>query len=144
VHSLTPGEFDSREQGRSGGNVQKMETGSRNERNKVNLSKTKLLVTGKEAEIIETGQFPCAVCGQTVGVNSKLCNNCSKWCHKCCSALRSLNVPSSLCPSCSNQGRTSQPDDSIHLHDGQEEEVKRNWKKLSNEVTAECFDIWQV
>ena len=41
---------------------------------KVNLSK--LLVTGKEAEIIENGQFPCAVCGQGVGVNSELCNGC--------------------------------------------------------------------
>ena len=91
---------------------------------KVNLGRTKLLVTGKEAEIIENGQFPCAVCGQGVGSNSKLCNCCNNWCHKRCSRLRSLNVPSSLCPSRSNQGRTSQPDDSIHLHDGQEEEVK--------------------
>ena len=86
----------------------------------MNLSKTKLLVTGKEAEIIENGQFPCAVCGQSVEVSSKLCNGCNKW----CSGQRSLNVPNFLWPSCRNQGGTSQPDDSIHLHDGQVEEVK--------------------
>ena len=91
---------------------------------KVNLSKTKLLVTGKEAEIIESGQFPCAVCGQGVGVNSVLCNGCNKWCHKRCSGLRSLNTPNFRCSSCNSQGGTSLPDDSIHLPDGQVEEVK--------------------
>ena len=37
----------------------------------------------------------------------------------CCSSLRSLNVPNFFCPSRSNQGGTLQPDDYIHLHDGQ-------------------------
>ena len=59
---------------------------------KVNLSKTKLLVTGKEAEVIENGHFPCTVCGQGVGVNMGLCNDCNKWCHKSCSELRSNKI----------------------------------------------------
>ena len=91
---------------------------------KVNLSKTKLLVTGKEAEIIESGDFPCAVCGQGVGRNSLLCNGCNKWCHKRCSGLRSLNASNFHCPSCTSQRRTPEPDDSIHLPDGTVEEVK--------------------
>ena len=90
----------------------------------MNLSKTKILVTGQKAEIIENGKFPCAVCGQGVGVNSKLYNGCIKSCHKRCSGLNSLNVPNFLCLSCNNQGGTSQPDDSIHLHGGQVEEVE--------------------
>ena len=72
----------------------------------------------------ENGQFPCAVCGQGVGVNSELCNGCTKWCHKRCSGLRSLNAPNLLCLSCRNQKGTSQPNDSIDLHDGQVEEAK--------------------
>ena len=35
---------------------------------KMNLSKTVLLVTAEEAEIIKNGQVPCSVCGQGVGV----------------------------------------------------------------------------
>ena len=61
-----------------------------------------------QASVIENGQFPCVVFGQDVGVNSKLCNGCNKWYHKRCSGLRSLNGSDILCPSCSNQGRTSQ------------------------------------
>ena len=91
---------------------------------KVNLSKTKLPVTGKKAEIIESGQHPCAVCGQGVGVNSVLCDSCNKWCHKRCSGLRSLNVSNFRCSSCNSQEGSPQPDDSIHLTDGRVEEVK--------------------
>ena len=91
---------------------------------KVNLSKTKLLVTGKEAEIIESGEFPCAVCGQGVRANSILCNGCNKWCHKRCSGVRSLNTPNFRCSSCNRQGGSPQPDESIQLHDGIVEEVK--------------------
>ena len=70
-------------------------------RMKVILSKTKLLLTGKEADIIENGQFLCVVCVQGVGVKSKLCNGCNEWCQKSYSGLRNLNVPNFLYPSCS-------------------------------------------
>ena len=38
----------------------------------MNLSKMKHLVTGKEAEIVEKYQLPCAVGGKVAGVHSVL------------------------------------------------------------------------
>ena len=40
---------------------------------KVNLEKTKLLVTG-----VRGGRYPCGVCSRGVGVNSILCISCNK------------------------------------------------------------------
>ena len=70
---------------------------------KVNVAKTKYLITGdEEAEPVEMGRYPCGVCGRGVGVNSRLCIRCQKWCHKRCSGLRSLTaVEDFICPSCS-------------------------------------------
>ena len=34
---------------------------------KVNMEKTKVIVTGKVGEIVQSGRFPCSVCGQGVG-----------------------------------------------------------------------------
>lgn len=55
---------------------------------KVNVGKTKVLWKGEEADIIESGKFPCAVCGKGVGGNSILCIKCNKWTHKRCSGMK--------------------------------------------------------
>ena len=67
---------------------------------KVNVSKTKLLVSGKKSnEPISSGQYPCAVCNRGVGANSILCIGCNKWCHQRCSGLRSVTgIASYTCP----------------------------------------------
>ena len=49
-----------------------MERGSEMRGMKVNISKTKLLVTGKVAEFIENCHFTYVVSGHGLGVNSKL------------------------------------------------------------------------
>ena len=50
---------------------------------KINLGKTKFMKTGKEAkEKVQSGRWPCGCCGRGVGVNSILCIDCNKWCHK--------------------------------------------------------------
>ena len=69
---------------------------------KVNIGKTKLMVTGREnMERVQSGRFPCGVCGRGVGANSILCVVCDKWCHKKCSRLRNLNrVVDFRCPAC--------------------------------------------
>ena len=69
---------------------------------KVNLEKTKLLVTeGERGEVVQVGRYPCGVCGQGVGVNSILCISCNKWCHKRCSGLGRLGpVVDFRCPTC--------------------------------------------
>ena len=73
---------------------------------KVNMGKTKLLVTGGiQMELVQFGRYSCGVCGWAVWVNSVLRVACNKWCHKRCSGLRSLNqVVNFRCPAC-NWGR---------------------------------------
>ena len=69
---------------------------------KVNLGKTKIMVTGKQGENLQSGRYPCSVCGRGVGANSILCVACDKWCHKRCSKLSRLSgVVNFCCPSCS-------------------------------------------
>ena len=73
---------------------------------KVNLQKTKLLATGKKRDTaVESGRFPCGVCGSGVGVNSILCTSCNKWTHKRCSGPRNLNgVVNFVCRACDQRG----------------------------------------
>ena len=73
---------------------------------KVNMGKTKLMISGaEESEPVQSGRFPCAVCGRGVGSNSILCTQCSKWCHQRCSGhsrqqINPLTAASFVCPSC--------------------------------------------
>ena len=86
---------------------------------RINMSKTKLMVTGKQmSSRLQSGRYPCAVCGQGVGANSALCTVCDKWCHKRCSGLSSLaNVLNFSCPRCSGQILPVQrEDDTISVH----------------------------
>ena len=93
---------------------------------KVNIGKTKLLISGKKNPTSNpTGQYPCAVCNTGVGANSILCTRCNKWCHKRCSGLRSVrNVTAYVCPACNGTAQTPvHIDESITLSDGKIDEV---------------------
>ena len=93
---------------------------------KVNIGKTKLLVSGKKSrEPISSGQYPCAVCNRGVGANSILCVGCNKWCHKRCSGLNSFaGITAYTCPVCSGLlQQTTWTDESIVLDSGTLEEV---------------------
>lgn len=72
---------------------------------KVNVGKTKLMKFSKDAEgHIETGRFPCGVCGKGVGVNSIICTKCNKWVHGKCSGLKKGTMGTTkqfTCKSCS-------------------------------------------
>ena len=46
---------------------------------KVNLGKTKVLVSGAEGEITVSKIDPCGICGKQVMANSVLCVKCGKW-----------------------------------------------------------------
>ena len=62
---------------------------------KVNLEKTKMIVTwgGREMEdVLQVERYPCGGCGRYVGANSVLCRTCGKWGHRRCSGLRSLRT----------------------------------------------------
>ena len=94
---------------------------------KVNIGKTKLMVTGKKSEVMRSGRYPCGVCGRGVGSNSILCTSCLCWCHRRCSGLRVLREdPSFICPRCSRQNASQQDDedDVIQIDGDRIEEVK--------------------
>ena len=46
---------------------------------RVNLGKTKLMVSGMEEEAFHSKIDPCGVCGTRVMSNSVLCTACGKW-----------------------------------------------------------------
>ena len=74
---------------------------------KINVSKTKLLVSGDKIENEETGRYPCAVCRKGVGSSSIQCSKCTKWVHKRCSGMRTLtNMARFACRRCTNSSES--------------------------------------
>jgi len=92
---------------------------------KVNIDKTKLLVSGKPLVTRrETGRYPCGVCGSGVGVNAKICIQCNKWVHgRCMGGQRLTSVVPFRCSTCLQPPRTVS-DESIMVEDGTIEEVE--------------------
>ena len=94
------------------------------------MGRTKMMVTGKKTkENVQVGRFPCGVCGSGVGVNSILCVECNKWCHKRCSGLRNLNgVVDFCCPTCVariNGGGVREEEETIEVDGDVIKEVKQ-------------------
>ena len=56
----------------------------KSKRMRVNLGKTKLMVSGMEEEAFDSKIDPCGVCGTRVMSNSVLCRACGKWVHARC------------------------------------------------------------
>jgi len=92
---------------------------------KVNLDKTKIMVTGRESVPVRSGRYPCGVCGRGVGVNSNLCVRCNLWCHKRCSGVQNVStVRDFVCPTCTRGGNQSRyADHSFIVDDTRIEEV---------------------
>ena len=55
---------------------------------KVNLGKTKMMVSGTGGEILESKIDPCGMCGKRVKANSLQCEKCRKWIHGRCAKIR--------------------------------------------------------
>ena len=75
---------------------------------RVNMKKTKILVSGAGLDLLEkSGKFPCAVCLKGVGANSILCSVCNLWVHKKCSGIvgRLANNPLYVFPRCLGTAR---------------------------------------
>ena len=51
---------------------------------KVNVGKTKMMVSGTEGEIVLSKTDPCGICGKRVGSNAVCCKLCAKWIHGRC------------------------------------------------------------
>ena len=59
---------------------------------RVNLGKTKLMVSGMEEETFGSKIDPCGVCGTRVMSNSVLCTACEKWVHARCTDKKKVSV----------------------------------------------------
>ena len=58
---------------------------------RVNINKTKVMKCFADADVrVETGKYPCGVCGTGVGSNSILCVECGKWIHRKCSGIKGI------------------------------------------------------
>ena len=65
---------------------------------KMNLGKRKLMVTGKNSEVIRPLRYQYGVFGRGSGPSSILCTSCQRWCHNRYSGLRVLREdPNYVC-----------------------------------------------
>ncbi|MCU7898061.1 MAG: hypothetical protein KZQ61_05230, partial [Candidatus Thiodiazotropha sp. (ex Lucinoma aequizonata)] len=56
---------------------------------RVNMGKTKILVSGTNLDLLKkSGKDPCAVCLTGTGSNAIVCGGCSLWVHKKCSGIK--------------------------------------------------------
>ena len=55
---------------------------------KVNLKKTKVMVSGSKSEVLKSKVDQCAKCGKRVMENSVLCTKCGKWVHGRCAKIK--------------------------------------------------------
>ena len=71
---------------------------------KLNVEKSKVMVGSSRGKmIVNSGKWPCGVCGKGVNVNSVQCTVCIKWIHKQCNGVRgdlSLVTDCSRCKQC--------------------------------------------
>ena len=55
---------------------------------KVNIRKTKMMVSGAEGEIVRRKVHPCGICGKKIMSNAVLCTVCKKWIHARCAQTK--------------------------------------------------------
>ena len=58
---------------------------------KVNLGKTKMVVSGSDGEVLASKVDPCGVCGKRVKANSLSCTKCGKWIHGRCAKIKRVS-----------------------------------------------------
>ena len=56
---------------------------------KINLKKTKEIVSDLKEEILKGKVYPCDKCSQRVKANSIVCTKCDKWVHCRCAKIKS-------------------------------------------------------
>ena len=61
---------------------------------KVDLKKTKVMVSGSKGEVVKSKVDPCAKCGKTVMENSVMCTKGGKWVHGRCAKMEEIDFNS--------------------------------------------------
>ena len=59
---------------------------------KVNIGKTKMMVSDSEGEVLKSKIDPCGVCGNRVMSNYVLCKQCGKWIHGRCAKMKRVTT----------------------------------------------------
>ena len=70
---------------------------------KINVEKTKMMVSGTEGEVYESKIDPCGVCSKRVMSNSLQCLKCCKWIHGRCAKIKRVNPKAAkefICSAC--------------------------------------------
>ena len=57
---------------------------------RVNIAKTKVMVSGSEGEVLTSKVDPCGLCGRRVMTNSVFCAKCGKWIHGRCAKMKRM------------------------------------------------------
>ena len=55
---------------------------------RLNIKKTKVMVSGLKDEVLKSKVDPCAKCGKRVVANSVMCTKCCKWVHGRCAKMK--------------------------------------------------------
>ena len=61
---------------------------------KVNVGKTKVMVSVTEGESVLSKIDPCGICGKRVGSNAVCCTQCAKWIHGRCTKMKKVTCSS--------------------------------------------------
>ena len=69
---------------------------------RVNMGKTKVMVSNRSSAVRKQGKHPCAVCHKGVRKNSIRCSSCGLWVHKRCSGIKTRlkEDPNFKCRTC--------------------------------------------
>ena len=58
---------------------------------KINIRKTKMMVSGAEGEVVHSKVDPCGICGKRVMSNAVWCTLCKKWIHARCTKMKKVS-----------------------------------------------------
>ena len=55
---------------------------------RINIRKTKMMVSGAEGEVVRSRVYPCGICGKRVMSKTVWCTLCKKWIHERCTKMK--------------------------------------------------------
>ena len=58
---------------------------------RINIRKTKMMVSGAEGEVVRSRVDPCGICGKRVMSNAVWCTLCKKWIHARCTKMKKVS-----------------------------------------------------
>ena len=111
---------------------------------RVNLGKTKLMVSGMEEEAFDSKIDPCGVCGTRIMSNSVLCRACGKWVHARCTEKKKVAVylnKNFVCKKCRSMVKNFKGSADEKLCDGVETVSKFTYLHDRLKATGGCETV---